>query len=270
MLPLRELQLRFEAALTAGPGEPGAVGAPAPIDPTLLGLVHERGALAGAARVQIYRDMYRARLVDVLREDFPRVVATLGDEGFEILAARYLARHPSTHPSVRFAGDRFADFVSAACSEPPFLGDLARLEWARGAVFDAPDAEPLRMADLQAVPAAEWPALELRSIPACRILDCEWPAQEIWAAAGPPAPDAPPAWAPRAVAIRVWREGYDVSHAAVGAVERRLLPLLERGAPLAVLCAALESDLEPEAAAREVGGLLLRWLEDGLLARRSS
>jgi hypothetical protein len=26
-------------------------------------------------------------------------------------------------------------------------------------------------------------------------------------------------------------------------------------------------DLEPEAAAREVGGLLMRWLEDGFLAR---
>jgi hypothetical protein len=69
------------------------------------------------------------------------------------------------------------------------------------------------------------------------------------------------------VTIRVWREGYDVSHAAVGAVERRLLSRLERGAPLAELCAALADDLEPEPAAREVGGLLMRWLEDGILAR---
>jgi hypothetical protein len=230
--------------------------------------VRERRELGGAARIQIYRGMYRARLVDVLREDFPRVVATLGDEAFEALAARYLARHPSVHPSVRFVGDRFADFVAAEGPEPLFLADLARLEWVRGAVFDAPDAECLHLADLQAVPPAQWPALELRSIPACRILDCAWPAHEIWAAAGRPGSGEPPRWEPRAATIRVWREGYEVSHAAIGAVERRLFPLLGRGAPLSVLCAALEDDREPEGAAREVGGLLLRWLEDGVLARR--
>lgn len=260
MLPLRELQLRFGAALTAGLADPAG-----PIDRTLLEQVRQ-GDLGGVARIQIYRDMYRARLVDVLREDFPRVVATLGDEAFEILAARYLARHPSTHPSVRFAGERFADFVAEECPAPPFLADLARLEWARGAVFDAPDAEPLRLSDLQAVPAAEWPALELRAIPACRILDCAWPAHEIW---DRPTPGAWSSWTPRAVAIRVWREAHDVSHAAIGAVERRLLPLLERGVAFSAICAALEDELEPEAAAREVGGLLLRWLEDGLLARGS-
>lgn len=264
MRPLRELQLRFEAILAAAVG---AAVAPGSIDQTLLGLVRERGELGGAARVQIYRDMYRARLIDVLREDFPRVVATVGDEEFEALAGRYLLRHPSRHPSVRYVGDRFSGFVGAEGVGPPFLADLARLEWARGAVFDAPDALPLRRSDLQAIPAVEWPALELRSIPACRILECAWPAHEIWAAAGQPTSGEPPAWEPRPVTIRVWREGYDVSHAAIGPVERRLLPRLERGAPLAELCSALEGDLEPEAAAREVGGLLMRWLEDGILAR---
>lgn len=269
MLPLRELQLRFGAALRAGLAAPDAAGA-APIDETLLGLVNHRGELGGAPRIQIYRDMYRARLVDVLREDFPRVVATLGDETFEALAGRYLARHPSTHPSVRYVGDRFAGFVDVEGPEPPFLADLARLEWARGAVFDAPDAESLRLSDLQIIPAEEWPALQLRSIPACRILECAWPVHEIWASADRPEPAGPPDWEPRAVALRVWREGYDVSHAAIGAIERRLFPLLERGVPLSALCAALEDDLEPEVAAREVGSLLMRWLEDGLLVRRLS
>jgi hypothetical protein len=169
---------------------------------------------------------------------------------------------------VRYVGDRFSDFVDVERAGPPFLADLARLEWARGAVFDAPDACPLRLADLQAIPAAEWPDLELRAIPACRILECAWPAHEIWAAAGGPASDEPPAWEPRPVTLRVWREEFEVSHAAVGAVERRLLPRLERGAPLAELCTTLADELEPEAAAREVGGLLMRWLEDGVLERR--
>jgi hypothetical protein len=265
MLPLRELQLQFRAALAAGLGGSDATAAPA--NPVLLGAIVDRGALGAAPRLRIYQEMYRARLVDVLREDFPRVIATLGDASFEALATPYLAAHPSMHPSVRYVGERFADWVGGATSDLPFLADLARLEWARVEVFDAADAEPLRLADLQVIAAEQWPALALRAIPACRLLRCAWPAHEIWAAPDRRHPGEPPPWAPRPVTIRVWREGDDVSHAAVGATEERLLPLLERGATLSALCAALEDVREPEAAAREVGGLLMRWLADGLLAR---
>jgi len=269
MLPLRELQLRFRAALTAELAAPAASTAPAAIDAVLLALVRGDGRLGAAPRIQIYRDMYRARLVDILREDFPRVAVIMGDDGFEALAGRYVACHPSVHPSVRYVGGRFADFVGTEHAGPPFLGDLARLEWARLDVFDDADAEPLRLADLQGVAPADWPALELRAVPACRLLEFAWPVHEIWAATRE-ASGALAAPEARPVTIRVWREGSDVSHAAIGATERRVFPLLERGAPFSVLCAALEDDLEPEDAAREIGGLLLRWLEDGVLARRPS
>jgi hypothetical protein len=107
--------------------------------------------------------MYRTRLVDGLREDFPRVAALLGDAEFRALAYRYLARHRSTHPSVRDVGCRFTDFIASDAALPPFLSDLARLEWARVEVFDASDAEPLRLSDLEALPAPDWPASGSRS-----------------------------------------------------------------------------------------------------------
>ena len=254
MLPLRELQRRFAAALSPA----------AATDPGLLALVHARGALAPAQRLEIYADMYRARLVDVLREDFPRTLTHLGDDAFLALADLYLAQHPSTHPSVRHLGDRFADFLAGQAAVPPWLADLARLEWARVEVFDAPDAEPLRLADLQSVSPADWPALRFRPIPACRVVESPWPIHELWTAGdvdfGQPLPDAL-----RPSAVRVWREGFSVSHAAMGERERRAFALVQRGEPFARLCAALEDDVDPEAAAREVGSLLMRWLEDELL-----
>jgi hypothetical protein len=265
VLPLRELQLRLSATLTAGPMDTGSVADAA--DPALLALVSHRGALGPAQRLDIYTDMYRTRLVDVLREDFPRVLAILGDEEFRVLACRYLVRHPSTHPSVRYVGRRFADFLAGETGGRPFLGDLARLEWARVEVFDAPDADPLGRLDLESLPASDWPILRLRPIPACLVVECAWPAHEIWAAAENSVPGCAGAVRPEASMIRVWREGWSVSHAAMGDLERRLFPLLERGEPFARLCAMGEGGLEPEAAAREVGSLLLRWLEDGLLAR---
>jgi Putative DNA-binding domain len=258
VLPLRELQLRLSAALTARGAE---------TDPALLSLVSDRGGLGPAQRLDIYADMYRTRLVDVLREDFPRVLAILGDEEFQALAYRYLARHRSAHPSVRYVGRRFDDFLAGETGGLPFLADLARLEWARVEVFDAPDAEPLRLSDLESLPAADWPTLRLRPIPACLVVECAWPVHTIWAAADASAPCRAGSDRPEASTIRVWREGWSVSHAAMGDLERRVFPLLERGEPFARLCVAGEGGLEPEAAAREVGGLLMRWLEDGLLTR---
>jgi hypothetical protein len=255
-LPLRELQARFAAALA-----PAAAA-----DPALLALVRAGGALTPAGRIEIYADMYRARLVDVLREDFPRTRSLLGDAVFVALAERYLTRHPSTHPSVRYVGSRFADFAAGQAAGPPWLADLARLEWARVEVFDAPDAEPLRLADLQAVPPADWPALRLRLVPACRVVASPWPIHEIWTA-GDPDSDRQVPDEPRTSVVRVWREGFSVSHAAMGDAERRAFAPLQRGEPFASLCAALESDLDPDAAAHEAGGLLMRWLEDELLAR---
>jgi hypothetical protein len=253
MPSLRELQQAFAAALTPEP-------APA-LDRALLTVVTGGGGLDAAARVGIYAEMYRARLVDVLREDYPRVLACVGDEAFDALVCRYLVRHPSTHPSVRHAGGRFPDFLASERAAAPFLADLARLEWARVEVFDAADAEPLRLSDVQALPPAAWSALRLQTIPACLLIDCAWPAHAAWETGKAPA-------APAATAIRVWREEWSVSHAAVGARERWALAMLQRGETFGALCAALADGQDDEAATREAGGLLLRWLEDGVLARR--
>ena len=274
MLPLGELQLRFFSALD--PASP-------PIDAALLAAVNGTGSLDATQRIRIYADMYRARLVDVLREDYPRVAAILGDEDFAALACRYLTRHPSTNPSVRHVGRRFADWITGEASVAPHLADLARLEWARVEVFDAADAEPLRLADLESLPPDEWPALRLQLIPACLVLESAWPVHEIWASADPeahadaPADDgaradgaaepAPQAWTREPTVIRVWREGFSVSHAAMGRDEQRAFRVLARGEPFAEICAAIEDGLDADTAAREVGAILLRWLEDGLIAR---
>jgi hypothetical protein len=102
------------------------------------------------------------------------------------------------------------------------------------------------------------------------VIECAWPAHEIWAADRDPGSGCATADRPEPARIRVWREGWSVSHAAMGELERRIFPLLQRGEPFACLCAAAEGGLEAEPAAREVGSLLMRWLEDGLLAPLST
>src|SRR5262249_56053977 len=99
--------------------------------------------------------------------DLEEGAAGVGTGAFPPVARAYLAEHPSEHPSVRPVGRHLPAFLASRPppAAPAWLPDLARLEWARVEVFDAPDARPIGMADLLALPEPEWPEARLRAIP---------------------------------------------------------------------------------------------------------
>jgi hypothetical protein len=262
MLPLRDVQARFLRSIAAAPGP----SASRVFDPALLALVEGGGTLGPAGRLDVYAQMYWARLVDVLHDDFPRVAAVLGTDRFAALACAYLARHSSTNPSVRWVGAHFADFVATdgPVAGRPFLADLARLEWTRLAVFDAADMAPVRVEELRAVPPSAWPSLTFRPVPALRVLHLAWPVHELWAADDPTV--AATSVRPAQTVLRVWRDGFDVYQTRADMVEHVALKRLLAGAPFASICGSLEAMLPPAGAAREAAALLLRWVEDGVLA----
>jgi hypothetical protein len=245
---LAELQARFLRAVAGGDGA------------GLAGHLRAGGPLDPARGLEVYAGMHATRLSDALREDYPRVEAALGEAAFAELARRYLARHPSTHPSLRELGRSLPDFVAAERRRPPWLADLARLEWARVEAFDAADAAPLTLEGLRAVPAEAWPGLRLVPVPSYRRLDSEWAIDTLWAAPRRRARRRP-------TALRVWRDRFEVCHAAITPVERAALVLLEQGQPFGRLCEAAEAAAPAEGAARLIGAILLRWVSDGLVRR---
>jgi hypothetical protein len=263
MLSLRELQVRFFQAIACAPGRGSGY------DPLLVQVVRAHGLLSPQERVSIYARAYFTRLLAALHEDFPRVAAYLGWEQFRLLVQAYLTVHPSTHPSVRNIGHRFADFLATRSeiqAKLPFVPDLARLEWARLEVFDAPDAEPLQLVHLQRIPPEDWPALHFQVIPACLVLHSAWPVHEIWAAeAGELRPEQ---IQPRETAVRIWRQGFVIYHASMDPIERQALARIQQREPFAALCTALAPLFPPADVVREVGSLLVRWIEDGLLILR--
>ena len=66
--------------------------------------------------------------------------------------------------------------------------------------------------------------------------------------------------------LRAWRDGFTVYHAAMNAPERLALEAVRAGQPFAAVCETLASLVSAEEAAATVGSLLLRWIDDGLLA----
>jgi len=249
---LRELQGLFWRSISAGADGVGPAAA-------LLEVSEPSPTLGAAERLRVYADAYFWRLHEVLAENFPRVAAILGAERFEGLVREYLGSHPSTHPSVHLLGRDLAAAIAQRADVPSYLADLARLEWARREVFDAPDCEPLTADALRAVPSAEWAHLRFTPIRALAILRAEWPVHEVWLGTS--------AASPAATCIRVWRgQDYRVYHARMDARDTEVLDRLIAGEPFGVVCTAFDS-LAPLEAARRATALLARWLEDGIIAR---
>lgn len=104
-------------------------------------------------QVGIYRAQWFARLLGILRADFPGTAAALGGEGFEGLVRAFLAAHPPTDPNISRTGARLPAFAAAREGLPhrEFLADLTRVEWASTSIFDREDGPVLDPGDLAGV-----------------------------------------------------------------------------------------------------------------------
>jgi hypothetical protein len=262
MRPLAELERELLRAITGAHDHAGATA----VDVPVLDEIRGDARLSAVGRLDVYARMYCARLVDALREDYPRLAALLGVEAFGDVAHAYVEVHPSTHPSLRWFGRHVADFLARADRDdvPPFAADLARLEWTRLAVFDAADGDLLDLPSLRAVAPEAWPILRLRLAPAVEVLTLAWPAHRIWEAAGTDVPMG--AFEPAETHLRVWRQGDRVFQAAMDVTERAALASVAAGETFGELCERVATVVGPDGAAVTAGALVLRWVEDSILA----
>jgi hypothetical protein len=262
---LAELQRHMLAAIRGGLATPPAETA------TLAAHVCSDHRLSGVDRLAIYADMYFWRLLEVLRGAFPRLLVFLGDDDFAALCARFVAVHPSRHPSLRLLGDQLAAFMRVD-AQPAWTADLAALEWARYDVFDEADAAPLTREALRTRPPEAFAELPIALVPAHRWLPVDHAIEAAWRALPPqsaPTPFTAPTHAPRT--LLVWRQGDTVYHRALAAEEVELLQLARAGTSFGGICDSLAAALEatpevlPQAAAERAFSLLARWVDDGLL-----
>jgi len=306
---LRQTQELFWALITAPEGtrpaaedlrSKGAI-APGAIDAIFCG----DDRLPALDRLDIYANMYFYRLLDCLAEDFPRVVEAIGRDRFHNLATDYLLAHPSASPSLRLLGRQLPEFAKAheIAGEFPYVADLARLDWARVDVFDAPDVPALTREALASLPGDRAGDVRFKLIPGFRLLRLEYDVARIWrtlqegrADSGRPAgkddavitpgcasstdsrsPQAEdhvhadrargPRRAPhRPAAVRIWRSGFAVYHRSVKDEEARCLEMIGSGDSLARICQQLAAGRSIARATERVGRILQGWIEDGILA----
>lgn len=239
---------------------------------TMLG----RAVVAGEAvdgvvvgRLHIYRQAYVARLTAALRDNFGVVPRVVGDVGFDTLALAYIAAHPSTHPSIRWFGERLPEFIAAHADLVPHAAvvDLARLEWALRSAFDAADALPLRASDLEEIASEAWPNLVFVPMPGVQLLRMQWNIGPAWRALqGSEEPELPE---PQALDhwVLIWRQGLGPRWRTVDERMATLLQHVTGGMAFADLCARTGDTMPDDEAVTFVAGALRSWIEDGLLRR---
>ncbi|KPK04317.1 MAG: hypothetical protein AMJ64_13980 [Betaproteobacteria bacterium SG8_39] len=224
------------------------------------------GCLDAAQRLGIYRDAYRARLVEALQDSFSHTARYLGDDGFRELALQYIEVHTPAAASIRWYGDAFPDWLGAAHPQDGDVAELAALDWALRAAFDSADAEPLDAAALSSLSADDWDQAGFVLHPSLRLLEQRWNTVALWQALEREA--APPAARrlPGVVGVAVWRRALQPHYRTLDADEGAALRALQAGERFAAVCDRLAARRAPQAATALAGRWLRRWSEDGLLA----
>lgn len=235
------------------------------------GLEHIVDAVVGTPRVPadlrlaIYSEAYRLRLTDALASTLPRLQQLLGKDRFARVALEYIDLYPSSHPSIRWFGDRLPALLRRSSPEQPWLAELARWEWAIATSFDGADAEPIGIETLAAIAPDRWPALCFVFHPTMQCLAMHTNAPLLFKALTdetlPPdgvALDEPRHWL-------IWRESWQTQYRSLADDEHAALVAMRDGGTFETLCDTLCAWHEPAAVPAQAAGLLKRWVVEQMI-----
>jgi len=263
-VPLRALQHWFAAAIMHPEGVAGGIeqtaahGASAITLGDVERVLLPSSRLPGIERLAIYGDAYRARLVECLADDYPALQYALGDDAFEALCLRYIARHPSESPNLNAFGRHMAAFCrDEECFPSRFEGELAALEWAMVEVLHAPSAQKLDLATLATVPGDRWARARFSASETVRVMEFSHPVNAFFQAFRTDQTPSVPALAWSATAV--FRDGATIWRMDLSRAMHALLMSLFGGTPLGP---ALESLARAEQLTDEEGAQVMVWFRD--------
>jgi hypothetical protein len=191
-----------------------------------------------AGPMAVYANGVILGAVRALADNYPTIVAMLGEEAFEATAVEHVRAHPPTDPVLTLYGADFPDWLARfpPLTDWPWLGPVARLDRAWTEAHLAPDALVLTVADLARTGATAM-VRPLRPHPSLRVFLFDWTAPSLWRGHREEgAGDL--VWDRRTEGLAIWRPDDVVRHRALTPDEHALLVDCGRGRPLAVAMSA--------------------------------
>ena len=223
--------------------------------------------------LDVYRDGYALRLIEVLTTDYPGLIAMAGPLDFETMARAYIAANPSRHPSARWFGKGLAGFLAttAPYSNSPAVAEMACFEWALGEAFDSADGAPIAADALMALPPEAWETLSFTVLPSLRRCTLAFDVAQAWQRRDEVEPgDLEVARTENPVTWAIWRPERISSFRSLDADEAAMLGALIDGLHFPELCETVAAHTGEEQAPPRAAGLLRVWVEGGMIAGFSS
>ena len=217
---------------------------------------------------EVYANAYVGRLVDVVKTNYEKTAAYLGDAEMLRLGRDYVRLHPSRNANARRFGDQWPAFVAANIQGVggAMDGELAQLEQALNDVFDAPDAGPLQMEDLLALAPADWPGVMFSPLVSTRRLTLTSNAADIWRALNAAKAPPPASRRPEPERLVIFRHEGNPHFREFGYEEAMMWDQMARGLTFASLCEMVAMQGGEDGAAVRAAGYVQGWIAAGLLA----
>ena len=267
MRPLEELEHWMQGEIVR-PHE-GRARTRAERDASAVPHVRPSAHLTPGDRVEIYADMYFARLLEVLADDYPAVRALAGPVEFERIVRDYLREHPSRHWSLSGLGHELPEFLAGKFRAPrkALLHDVARLENAMSIVFDAPRSEVLTPADMTRVPPDAFADARLVCVDALELHTFDHRANAIVRAVRQD--ESMPALTRHRTFTVVWRKEWVVWRMDLDEPMFHLLSGLREGRTVrnAIESTSARFRSSPEGLQAAISRSFGEWIAEGLFAR---
>lgn len=219
-------------------------------------------------RLAIYQDAYKLRLIECLTVSFPAVHSYLGTEAFSEVCERYIEHYPSTYRSIRWFGDRLAEFLGGYYDKKYFfLVELADFEWKMTLAFDAPDKSVVQVADMATVPAEAWGDMTFTLHPSIQRVNYFWNAVPLWQALVNDE-DLPELHQETQITSwMLWRApDYMTQFCSLSEQEAWALDTLISGLSFGRLCEGLCQWMPADEVGMQAASYLKNWIQSGMVA----
>ena len=245
----------------------------------LLGKISDASALTLAtpsfsreARLEIYHQAYRLRLIDALRNDYPALQTYLGEDNFAALAMEFIATNPSHNPSLRWFGEKLPHFLKDHAEHQNHIEivELAKFEWAQAMAFDAADVATATLGDVRMLKPEQWMEMQLGFHPSVQRLNCHSNAPIVWNSLIKDQTEIAGDISAIAQDWLVWRENLQVVYRPLDKPEAYALDSFLQNQNFADVCAKLYEWYDEEQIPIKAAQYLQRWISSGLVVKISA
>lgn len=221
-------------------------------------------------RLSIYKEAYHLRLIESLTSSYPGLYAFLGTEQFENLCRSYIVNHPSHDRSIRWYGDKLADFIKQSYrNQYLYLPELADFEWKLTLAFDAEDVSVVQMEDMFEIAPELWAGMKFKLHPSLQRLNYLWNVIPVWQHLVKDEEDMPALEnQDKATPWILWRkQDYMIHFYSMSPEEAWSMDAIIEGASFGALCEGLCQWIAEDEVGMKAASYLKAWIQQGMVSR---